>query len=154
MARAERQHARNATALLAPHGLHHREFRLLALLGVNPTCSINELADLAVLERPAVSKMLDRLQEQGWVRRVEDPADRRRWTLALTPAGQAKLDVAVPVVEGLFQRYQAGMSARAQAETLRVVRDFHRRVQAAAIEPSEAEPPCSADSRTTRNRKP
>lgn len=138
MARAERQHARNATALLVSHNLHHREFRLLALLGVNPSCSINELAEQAVLERPTVSKMLDRLQAEGWVRRVDDLDDRRRWTLALTDAGQAKLERTAPIVEGLFRRYQADVPARARAEFLRAVRDFHRRVQ-------EAGSPVSAD---------
>ena len=154
MARTERQHVRNATTLLAPHGLHHREFRLLALLGVNPSSSINELAELAVLERPTVSKMLDRLQAQGWVRRVDDLDDRRRWTLALTEAGQAKLKRAAPVVEGLFRRYQAGVAARAQAEFLRAVRDFHRRVQEAASASSADAPPSLTHPPTPRPRRP
>lgn len=155
MARAERQHARNATALLAAHGLHHREFRLLALLGVNPSCSINQLAEHAVLERPTVSKMLDRLQAEGWVRRIDDPDDRRRWTLALTDAGQAKLELTAPIVEGLFQRYQAGVPAQARAELLRAVRDFHRRVQEAgspeSADASLSAPP-SPKQRTRRSR--
>ncbi len=154
MARAERQHARNATALLASHGLHHREFRLLALLGVNPSCSINHLAELAVLERPAVSKMLDRLQAEGWVRRVDDPVDRRRWTLTLTASGQRKLKRATPVVEGLLQRYQAGMSAQAQAEFLQTVCDFFRRVQQAASAASANAPPSPNHPSNPQRRRP
>ena len=72
MARAERQHARNATALLAPLGLHHREFRLMAILANSQGLTVGELAEQAVLERPTVSKMIDRLAAEG------DGAARRR----------------------------------------------------------------------------
>lgn len=131
MARAERQHARNATALLAPLGLHHREFRLMAILANSQGLTVGELAEQAVLERPTVSKMIDRLAAEGWVRRVEHPIDRRRTPLALTAEGQARLDAAVPIVEGLFSRYQQGIAADEQQRFVREVQDFYLRVHAA-----------------------
>ena len=129
MARAERQHARNATALLAPLGLHHREFRLLALLGPTEGLQIGELAELAVLERPTVSKMADRLQAEGWVRRGEHVQDLRRSPLLLTPAGRAKLKAAAPIVEGLLRGYQRGMPAAERARFMKSLKNYHRGVQ-------------------------
>lgn len=131
MARAERLHARNATALLQPHGIHHREFRLLAFLASGGPCSVVELAEMAVLERPTVSKMLDRLEREGWVRRTDVADDARRWRLMLTPAGRAKFATTAPLVRSLFERYQKGVLLRDQRRFVREVRDFYRRVQLA-----------------------
>jgi MarR family transcriptional regulator, organic hydroperoxide resistance regulator len=129
MARAERQHARNATALLAPLGLHHREFRLLAFLGDGEAVGIGELAERAVLERTTLSKMFDRLEAEGWVERVASSGDRRRLPVRLTPAGRAKLEQATPVIEALFQRYQAGRPADEMARFSAELQDFYQRVR-------------------------
>jgi DNA-binding MarR family transcriptional regulator len=140
MARAERQHARNATALLAPLGLHHREFRLLAFLGDGKAVGIGELAERAVLERTTLSKLFDRLEAEGWVERVASAGDRRRLPVRLTPSGRAKLEQATPIVEALFQRYQAGRPADEIARFSAELQDFYHRVRAcspAALDPDQ-----------------
>jgi MarR family transcriptional regulator, organic hydroperoxide resistance regulator len=109
MARIERQHARNSTAALAHLGIHHREFRVMAFLGNSPGVSVGELAELAVLERPTVSKMVDRLAAEGWVERGTSAQDGRRAPLTLTPSGRDILNAAGPIIENLFRRYQVGM---------------------------------------------
>jgi DNA-binding MarR family transcriptional regulator len=43
------------------------------------------------ISRPAVSRMIERLAKQRFVRREEDPADRRRMTILVTPRAQAFL---------------------------------------------------------------
>jgi DNA-binding MarR family transcriptional regulator len=131
MALAERQHARNATALLAPLGLHHREFRLLAFLGRQDGLSVGELAEAAVLERSTVSKMLDRLEAEGWVERHGHPDDARRATLGLTAEGQSRLHAARPIVQSLFQRYQAGTTPAEHEGFMQALRQYFERVQAA-----------------------
>lgn len=129
MARIERQHARNSNALLAPLGLHHREFRLLAFLGSQPEVSIGELAELAVLERPTVSKMIDRMVSEGWVLRGTHADDGRRAPLLLSEVGRAKLQAATPLIEGLFQNYQSGMSAAQRALFVSELKTFFQSVQ-------------------------
>lgn len=37
---------------------------------------------------PALSQMIDRLVRQGWLDRAEDPADRRRKSIRVTPQGR------------------------------------------------------------------
>jgi len=41
---------------------------------------------------PAASTTVERLVNLGWVTRVEDPADRRRAIVSLTPTGREMLD--------------------------------------------------------------
>lgn len=129
MARAERQHARNSTALLKPLGLHHREFRVLAIIGRKPGVSVGAVADAAVLERPTLSKLLDRLEASGLIARGEHASDRRRAPLFLTEAGRDRVRAATPLVEGLFRRYGLHMTADQHRQFIGQVRDFFESVR-------------------------
>lgn len=48
---------------------------------------ITELACFTGVTQPAISLLVNRLQERGWVVREPDPADRRAVRVALTSAG-------------------------------------------------------------------
>jgi DNA-binding MarR family transcriptional regulator len=57
-------------------------------------CGPRRISALAVDERvtqPAITLLVNRLQERGWVLRGEDPADRRAVLVGLTPAGEDAL---------------------------------------------------------------
>ena len=60
------------------HGLSQREGR-----------SMSELANLAMLPAPTLTKIVDRLVAGNLVHRRSDPFDRRRVLVLLTPRGQA-----------------------------------------------------------------
>lgn len=150
MARAERQHARNSSALLKPLGLHHREFRLLAFLGRNPGIGIGELAEEAVLERPTVSKMVERLEAQGLLARGSPDGDRRRAPLTLTPEGARLLRKASAIVDGLLREYSRGMATTQYQQFFATVIDFYRRVR----EADPAKRPAAAKSRAPRRGSP
>src|SRR5579875_2328770 len=48
---------------------------------------ITELACYTGVTQPAITLLVNRLQERGWVSREPDPDDRRAVRVALTPAG-------------------------------------------------------------------
>ncbi|HXO25591.1 MAG TPA: MarR family transcriptional regulator [Streptosporangiaceae bacterium] len=50
---------------------------------------ISELNRHVLLSQPALSRLVDRLAERGFIRRLPDPADGRSTRLALTEAGRA-----------------------------------------------------------------
>lgn len=131
MARAERQHSRNATERLAHLGLHHREFRVLAMLANHEGLTVGELAELTVLERPTVSKMIDRMQREGWVVRVQDEQDKRLSRLMLTATGQQVFDPASQIVSDLFASYQHDMPQQERQQLMQLLIGFYRRVQEA-----------------------
>ena len=60
---------------------------VLALAGIGPIAS-GLLARELGIGLPAASQLVDRLVEQGQVERREDPADRRRTIISLTPAAE------------------------------------------------------------------
>jgi DNA-binding MarR family transcriptional regulator len=55
------------------------------------SASLAELADESSASIPALSQMIDRLVQQGLLDRAEDPVDRRRKAIRVTPQARALL---------------------------------------------------------------
>jgi DNA-binding MarR family transcriptional regulator len=68
-----------------------REYDVLYTLSKCPEpIRISELHRHVLLSQPALSRMVDRLAERGFVERHSDPADGRGVRLSLTAAGRAR----------------------------------------------------------------
>jgi DNA-binding MarR family transcriptional regulator len=70
------------------------EFRSLAFINRTGGCSLNEVADHIGLEAPTTSKLVDNLVKRGVISRQEDPGDRRRVRLQISPMGKKSIDIA------------------------------------------------------------
>jgi DNA-binding MarR family transcriptional regulator len=70
-----------------PFGLRKVDFSLLMLLLANGPVSPKRLAQALALTAPALTMLLDRLQERGLIRRERNPADGRSQHIVLTDAG-------------------------------------------------------------------
>jgi DNA-binding MarR family transcriptional regulator len=66
-------------------GVNRTDGRCLDVIDQRPGLTAGELAVAVGLSPGAVTTVLDRLQERGFVSRTRDPEDRRRVTLTLTP---------------------------------------------------------------------
>lgn len=73
----------------AEHGLAPSEWRVLATLASGEPTSIGHLAQTVVMKQPTVTRLLDRMESTGHVRRVPHGEDRRVTLVAITPVGQA-----------------------------------------------------------------
>lgn len=69
-----------------------QRFAALVLVAQNPGLRQGLLAEAMGLHRSGGMRLVDWLCEQGWVRRAEDPLDRRSWTVHPLPAGLALLE--------------------------------------------------------------
>jgi DNA-binding MarR family transcriptional regulator len=69
-------------------GLNSIEWRVLATLSDAPPLTVGRLAAEVLAKQPTLTKSLDRLEAQGWVRRRSDAADARRAHVTLTAAGR------------------------------------------------------------------
>src|SRR5262245_29754266 len=68
-------------------GLNPADLRGLDWLADGPK-SAGELSDGTGLSSAATTALIDRLEQKGYVRRIADPADRRRVLVEMTPAGR------------------------------------------------------------------
>lgn len=67
------------------------EWRVLACLSDVEGLSVGELAAMAIMKQPRLTKVLDGMVESGLIRRRGAPEDRRRVTIHLTAKGASKV---------------------------------------------------------------
>ncbi len=59
--------------------------------------SQKELADRIVKDQPNLTRILDKLEQKGLIRRMDNANDRRAFFIHLTPEGEALLEKLIPV---------------------------------------------------------
>jgi DNA-binding MarR family transcriptional regulator len=89
-------------------GLSAAQLFVLQRLAEHQPLSVNELAERTFTHQSSVSVVVTRLVEQGLVRRMPSPRDRRRMELSLEPAGRTALR---RVPRSVQDRLIAGMQA-------------------------------------------
>jgi DNA-binding MarR family transcriptional regulator len=102
-ARLTRMASRDVSAL------PHAAMRLLGRLDELGPTRISDLAKADRCSQPTMSTLVQRQEEQGWVRREADPADSRASLISLTEAGLAELQRA---------RQEAGAAVAARLRQL------------------------------------
>ena len=68
-------------------GLSSIEWRVLATLHDSDPLTVSQLAHEVLAKQPTVTKLVQRMAEQGWVELLADASDQRRTLVAVTPAG-------------------------------------------------------------------
>jgi DNA-binding MarR family transcriptional regulator len=68
-------------------GISRTEVGVLRAVSIRPE-RITDLAAAEGVTQPAITLLVNRLQERGWVERVQDPADRRAVLVTMTDSGR------------------------------------------------------------------
>jgi len=76
----------------APLGLTRAQWRALKLVHRHAGISQSALAELLEMEPIPVGRVIDRLQQAGFVERRADPNDRRRWCLYVRDKAQLVIE--------------------------------------------------------------
>jgi DNA-binding MarR family transcriptional regulator len=72
--------------------LTYAQSQVLFYVGDHPGCHMGEVAKAFAVTLPAVTHIIDRLEEKHFVVRGDDPADRRVYVLEVTRQGRALVD--------------------------------------------------------------
>ena len=103
-------------ALLALGISPPQAFALAAIRYSAEPMTPGRLAGLLAQETQSLTGLVDRMEAQGWVERKRDLPDRRTIRLALTAAGEAKLDEITPFNEKAADEVFAGLTGSRLAE--------------------------------------
>jgi MarR family transcriptional regulator, organic hydroperoxide resistance regulator len=87
LARASHQVSREFHRELKPYGLTVLEWRVLATLEGSDGCSLGEVAEAVLFKQPTITKLIDRMERDGWVKRLPATGDRRRIRIVMTERG-------------------------------------------------------------------
>jgi MarR family transcriptional regulator, organic hydroperoxide resistance regulator len=116
--------------LFLPHGLSAQQYNALRLLkrAAPDSMTVRELGSRLISRAADVTRMLDRLEANGWVARVRPPENRRVVEVRVLEAGLKLLEtLAAPVIE--MHQVQLGHLTRQELQQLKellaMARDPH-----------------------------
>jgi DNA-binding MarR family transcriptional regulator len=97
-------------------------FDLLAQLERHPGgLKMNELSRMLMVTGGNITAIVDQLETEGLVERLDDPLDRRSWQIRLTAAGKKSFAEMAAAHEEWVVGLLAGLSRREQDDLLRLL---------------------------------
>ena len=104
---------------LTPH-----EFALLNRLAIHQKLNQKQLAEMTYKDRPAVTRMLHRLIDRGFVEKEVNQRDRRAFLVTLTATGKKVRNLAVPIAQGVLVEGLKGVSREDLLVTLATLKQI------------------------------
>jgi DNA-binding MarR family transcriptional regulator len=111
------------------------EWRVLATLAGGEPMSIGRLAEITTIKQPTVTRLLDRMEDKGYVRRREKHGDRRVTLIGITRVGSRIVGRLIPLAKAHEQRVLESFGLQRAEElksTLRCIIELHRPPEAQA----------------------
>ena len=105
-----RIHTQNVTRVLQPFNCSPLAWRVLSTLADRDGHSVNNLAELCVVERSNLSKLLDSMERDGLIERVAPEGDRRKILIYLSDKGRDLFERSLPAVLRSYATFLAGIS--------------------------------------------
>jgi DNA-binding MarR family transcriptional regulator len=121
----------NLQEMLKPFDMTTAKMRALSLLTISAGLTVNELSFLAVVEQSTMSRTLDSLEEQGYVRRQSRADDMRVREIHITDDGRLAFQGFWPTLYEVYSQLFDGIDAEeydAFITTLhKILRNMHER---------------------------
>ena len=109
-------------------GLSTPKYSVLnALVETGEALSLSDLAARLSCVRSNMTQLVDRLEADGLVERVDDPADRRCVRAVLTELGAQRYEAGTEAIRKVQAALTAGVSAADRAHFLRILSEFQAR---------------------------
>jgi len=100
-------------------GLSSAQWRLLVHLAREGCASQARIAELLEIEPISVSRLVDRMEQGGWVERGSDPHDRRVRLLEPSAKATAAFESLREIAGNIYEQAMSGMSAEDRASLTR-----------------------------------
>lgn len=110
-------------------GFSVSEWRVLASLDGHEPMSIGALARSCIMKQPTVTRVLDRMEARGYIRRVAHESDRRVTLIAITPTGSRQVSSLIALAlaheRRVLEPFGLAVSAGLK-QTLKQLVELHR----------------------------
>lgn len=101
---------------LQEEGVHVEQWRMLEVLSDRQGRSMGEIAEIVLMNHPALTKMTDKMVARGLVHRAPDPADQRRVVVYITDLGLELAERVKDRVDGQNSALEENLGPRKTAE--------------------------------------
>jgi MarR family transcriptional regulator, transcriptional regulator for hemolysin len=102
-------------------GLTRAQIQVLAYLVYHEGINQTGLADLIEIEPISLARLIDRMEQSGWVERRPDPHDRRAWQLFVTEKLKPVFDEMVEIGQEVRAEALNGLSAAERDQILELL---------------------------------
>jgi len=92
-------------------GLTRAQWTLIAAVARNPGVTQRMIAEALEVREITAGRLIDRLCDEGYLKRRENPSDRRAYSVYLTPAAQPLLDKLDEIAKSREAEIFAGFEA-------------------------------------------
>lgn len=107
---------------IAGLGLCQSDFGVMEALLHKGPLPVKALGEKVLLTSGSMTAAIDRLERRGWVTRGDDPQDRRRRIVRLTPEGRKTVQTLFRTHERDMEKAAARLSHSERAELMRLLR--------------------------------
>lgn len=114
---------RHATALVEAHDITLQQYNVLRILRGGGTDGVPtlEVAERMVEQTPGITRLLDRLEAKGFVKRQRCPVDRRQHLCWITPGGAALLETLDDPMVRLGEHLMKGLKPEERGDLVRLL---------------------------------
>jgi DNA-binding MarR family transcriptional regulator len=114
---------RQATAVVEPHGITLQQYNVLRILRGGGTDGVPtlEVAERMVEQTPGITRLLDRLEAKGFVKRQRCPKDRRQHLCWITPKSAALLKKLDDPMMQFGEHLMRGLTAEERTALIRLL---------------------------------
>jgi len=106
---------------LRNHGLTEQQWRILRALTAVETIEVTELARMAFLLGPSLSRILRDLEARQLIERKTAVADQRRAVVSISPKGLKLIEAVAPTSEAIYAEITRRFGARRLSELQEVL---------------------------------
>lgn len=114
--------------LLTDYEITPEQWGLLNVLWENDGLNQKELAERMFKDKTNLTRMIDRLEEKGFVSRQTHPADRRAFQIFLTAKGDSLKETLIPIVTSAESSYLHGFTDEEIQVTKRVLKQIAQNI--------------------------
>jgi DNA-binding MarR family transcriptional regulator len=115
----------HSRALARGHGLTGPQLLVLKVIGERARPTMGEIAEAVHLSQATITGVLDRLERKGLVQRTRDDPDRRKIRVVATPAAEAVLAKAPPLLQ---ESFAVGFASLQEWEKAQILSSLERLV--------------------------
>ena len=124
----ERHHVRKMSRVLAPYKCSPLVWRVLSILADRDGHSVSELAELSVIERSNLGRILEGMEREGLVERFDRETDKRQTAILLSPRGHKLFVESLPAVLRYYAHFLSGISPAETGILMNALRKIKRNV--------------------------
>jgi homoprotocatechuate degradation regulator HpaR len=118
---------------LRNHGLTEQQWRILRALTAVDTIEVTELARVAFLLGPSLSRILRDLEARDLIERRTAEADLRRGVVSISPKGLKLIEAVAPTSEAIYAEITSRYGARKLAELQDMLGELERNLAAMEV---------------------